>query len=334
MRKVKLLAGVSVLLLLLCSCATTIVSTTSNTIPEWVFGRYDTGVSSKYLLAVGSGKSLEAAEKDARQNLASYFGANINSQTYSGSTYYEKGGEVQTSQIYNTDLLVDVKVDDLVGIEDVESFVDSEGTFYVLIGMNKRDSITYYSSKLGDLNKEMVFEFEMLEGSPHNLENLISLSNLGEKVSEATEISEMIGLIDRTRFVSVSVPTAQFERLRQEYIKDITFSFELNGDAGFVAASVEKVVTDNGFHISSDRTANVIAVSLSLYNITGNSKNAFCGFDLAIEIKDAINGKTLSSWEKQGREAMGTYEQAQAKVVYNLSKEIEQEFNEAFLSSF
>ena len=133
MRKITILAISSILCMLLCCCATTV-----NTVPDWVFGKQDYETSGKYLLAVGSGRSRDAAEKDARQNLASFFGANINSQSYFGSTYYEKGGTAQTSQVYNSDLLIDVKVDDLAGIEEIDSFLDSDGVFYVLLGMNKR----------------------------------------------------------------------------------------------------------------------------------------------------------------------------------------------------
>ena len=230
--------------------------------------------------------------------------------------------------------MIDVKVDDLAGIEEIDSFLDSDGVFYVLLGMNKRDSISYYSSKLTDLNKEIGFEYETLEFATHNLENLISLANLKKKIQKATEISEIIGLIDSSRSITVSVPLSLIERLRQAYINDIPFSFELNENADSIATSVEKVITDNGFHVSLDQTANVVVLTLALNNVTGNSKNAFCGYDFSIEIKDVSIGKSFYSWKKQGREAMSTYEQAQARVIYNLSKEIEKEFNEAFMENF
>lgn len=329
MRKIILLALVSILFVASSSCATTKQAT-----PDWVVGRFDAELSAKYILAVGSGRSREGAEKDARHNLASYFGTDINSRTYAGTTYYERGGSVQTSQVYNTDLLVDVKVDDLVCVEEIESFVDRDGAFYVLLGMNKRDSVAYYSSKLTDLNKEISFEYAGLEYSPHNLENLISLASLRKKVSKATEIIGMIGLIDGSRHYSASVSSFLVEELRKEYIDDISFSIELNGDAVSFVSSIESVITGNGFHLSSDPTASVVMVNLSLSNITGNTRNCFCGFDLAIEIKDKESGKIVYSWRKQGREAMSTYEQAQAKVIYNLSKNIEKEFNDDFANSF
>lgn len=330
MRKIiAFLAIISVLFLLLCSCATT-----GEVVPDWVLGKHNPELASKYLLAVGSGWNREVAEKDARQNLASYFGTNINAQIYSGSTYYEKAGDVRTSQIYNTDLLIDVKVDDLVCIEEIETYVDPEGAFYALLGMNRIDSVVYYSSKLADLNREIAVEYASLENSTHNLENLILLADLRTKVSKATEISEMIGLIDRSRSIAVSIQESQLQRLRQAFIDDVSFSFELNGDAESIFPSVEKVITDNGFHISLEQTTNVIVLSLMLSDISGNSKNAFCGYDLSVEIKDSMTGKVLYSWEKQGREAMSTFEQAKAKVIYNLSKEIDKEFNAAFAENF
>lgn len=328
MRKISYYSIIISFLVLLCCCATERVA------PDWVIGKQDPEIASRYLLAVGSGRSRDEAERDARQSLASYFGTNINSQVYAGSTYYEKAGNVQASQVYNADLLIDVKVDDLVCIEEIETYVDSEGVFYVLLGMNKRESIVYYSSKLTDLNNEISLKYESLENSARNLENLILLADLRAKVSKATEISEMMGLIDRSRAIPVSVQESQIQRLRQDFIKSISFSFELSGDAESVVSSVEKVVTDNGFQVSLEQTTNVIVLSLVLSDISGNSKNAFCGYDLSIEIRDSLSGKVFYSWEKQGREAMSTFEQAKAKVVYNLSKEIEKEFNTAFTESF
>ena len=305
MRKVIVLIEI-IILLFACGCATT----TTDSVPSWVAGKQSEVLSANYILAVGCAQNRESADEDARLGLASFFGSNIKSQTYSGITSFNNGDNIHTDQIYNMDLLIDVKVDDLVCIEELESYVDKDGTFYLLLGMNKRNALNYYAGKLAEINMEIASGFKMIESSPRNLANCIAFEKLKETVSKATELREIIKLIDSSYAASVIVSAAQLSSIRQSFADSIVFSLETKGDAEVVRACVSKVVTENGYSVSEEQTPNVITVDLVLSNISGNSKNAFCGYEISIEIKDISNGKSVFSWSKQGREAMATYDQA------------------------
>lgn len=327
----KVIASIEIIiLLLLCGCATT----NTDSVPSWVAGRQSEVLSANYILAVGCAQSRESADEDARLGLASFFGSNIKSQTYSGITSFNKGGSLHTDQIYKSDLLIDVNVDNLVCIEELESYVDKDGNIYILLGMNKRGALVHYAGKLAEINKEIATEYSMIDSSPRNLANCIAFAKLREKVSEATELCEIIKLIDSSYAASVIVSAAQVDLLRQSFVNAIVFSLEIKGDADAVKTSISKVVTDNGYSVSEEQTPNVITMNLVLSNILGNTKNAFCGYELSVEIKDISEGKKYFSWSKQGREAMATYDQAKAKVIYNLTKEIEDSFLSVFAAAF
>ncbi|MGI6432753.1 MAG: LPP20 family lipoprotein [Sphaerochaetaceae bacterium] len=147
---------VATLLVLLSSCATSNVHKE----PSWVANLYDKQYPKEsYLCSIGSGQSREEAVNNAFSALAQSINATIRSEITTISTSVaqtEKG----TTTFSDSDAMqswgsVSSVIDQMLGSEVVNTWVDASSLVWVRLAVNKKNSAALYQQQLRELESQI-----------------------------------------------------------------------------------------------------------------------------------------------------------------------------------
>ena len=120
--------------------------------PAWINNPYASFNRQAYIVAVGVGNSRQTAERDALRGIAGMFGLNIQAVERLTTLYREVITDGATAWTYETDfrsaIETSVRMDNLMGAEIRQHWVDNRGTHFVLAVLNRATAIVLYSNRI------------------------------------------------------------------------------------------------------------------------------------------------------------------------------------------
>ncbi|MCF0237289.1 MAG: LPP20 family lipoprotein [Sphaerochaetaceae bacterium] len=314
------------LFILLSGCS----AANKSALPGWVLDKNKSDYSKDYILAVGYGVDIIEAGNNAREQISEFFNSSISSQAIYSSTEYNYGSNTKLNNYYISDISVKSSIDDLVSLETLESYIDSRGNVYILLGMNKRLSLSYYQDKLNNILYLIIDDYSYLEKEQSKLKKLEILARIENNIEQFLLLKNMIFMIDSNVKTHTTFSIDEIEKLRNE-IKD-NFIFRLEIKDSFddsidntILSVLSKIITKQGFSVSLSDGDAIISVSYQITELDNKSSNYYCTYSIEIEIKN-LNNEIFYSWGKSGREAMKSSQLAKEKSLYMLVKSLETEF--------
>jgi len=120
--------------------------------PAWINNPYASFNRQAYIVAVGVGNSRQTAERDALRGIAGMFGLNIQAVERLTTLYREVITDGATAWTYETDfrsaIETSVRMDNLMGAEIRQHWVDNRGTHFVLAVLNRATGVLLYSNRV------------------------------------------------------------------------------------------------------------------------------------------------------------------------------------------
>lgn len=319
--------------------------------PEWVDNTKSVYSDSKYVSAVGEGKSRTAAEDAALGNLSKLFSTTVSVTQTITDRYKSVFTEKSSSGSQDTDMMEQIltssKQSSLVGatIEDV--WQNSDGQFYAVAVMNRQKTSLFYSNKI----REQTEDIENLIASAKKAKNpLDAYAAYSFAVVIAEVNNEMLSLLSVVDSVSWKLNQPSYGSVNSlkmaasDIAQKITIKIVVNNDQNKrINSAFSSVFNNMNFKVwkglASDKTPDyLLNVDFSLEEaVLKNNDNKFCRFIIDADFTEVSSGKTLTTYSVNGRDGNVTYAEAVQKTLRTAEKKIKSEYQdnlEKYLDSF
>lgn len=294
---------------LIVSCS----STTNNALPSWFINQYDsTYTKNNFIVAVGSGDSKEEAEENAKISLSQTFNTSIKNAIV---TY-----DNDNSSSLNTRGYIDTSVDELVGVNLVDTYLNGDGTFFVRVALNKKIA----SDKIRELVTPKNNEINSLMNSS-NKNDFQYLKDLLRAQKIALSISKYYDQLSVLESVNVISPLMEIENKIANLKKSLNLEVVVNSDNQESSVQLKKVIEsmllDSGVSLNSTSAKLIVDYSDSM----SNQKDGLyqCGFNLKMQLID--NDSVVFSINKDSRGIGISEENARNKALEKASSLVEGE---------
>lgn len=323
-------------------CSGGAVAQDDESAPDWFLNPSDVYDEDRYLMAVASGPSTQAAQDQAFGNLARIFEADIDASQELRDDYQEitedgdvTGTQQETRMITRSDIQSNQK---LLNSEVLEQ-AQAGDTYYTLVGMERQETLRIYEEEIESNRKKI----EDYRSSAEETDNAITRLAFLRKALVLAQVNER--LTTQRNIVagggapqSASSPVTALEKAVRAAQEDCAVVVSVaNEDVPSsvrtqVAATLEAV----GFRVV-DQPGDAILEARVAYEQrpTLESRDAdFLRWTLSVALTDQTTAQTLETFTTE-RRAGGMSEAAvERKAHATARKLIEEEFNQFLTQTF
>ncbi len=293
-----------ILSLFLISCA----NISNNSLPSWFIDQYDLSYSREnYICSVGTGSTKEEAGENAKIALSHIFNTSIKNSLVTFDS--------DTSSSMNSLGYIDTSVDDLVGVKIVNTYINSDGTYFVRVALNKKlaiDSITELITPKNNeinslINANYVSEFEYLQNLMRARTIALSMQKYFDQLSVLQGFrvtSPLVNIEDKMTAVKQNLSVNVVVEASDDFSKEQ------------IQKAIETMLLDNGISINSDGADLVVEY---IYDLAPPKDNLYqCSFTLKVQLIE--NSNVLLSFDKNSRAISITEDSAKIKATEKVSE--------------
>ncbi|MEX0609819.1 MAG: LPP20 family lipoprotein [Balneolaceae bacterium] len=319
--------------LILMTCGSSKNSQTKT--PAWVENPRNVYSSNQYMLAVGSGSTLNEATSDAFASLSQIFQMEIDATQELYDEFIETSrNNTEFFTEGTSKLLNNIKIgtnQELMNTTILESQVVENGTYYALAGMDKRESSRIYSQEISN-NDLKIAE---LEASADQEKNVLQKLKLLKKTRLLASVNEnltrqhniILGGAADTGETSKTLSRIdeKFRVLQQSANVSITSK----NATGTILSAVADVFQKAGFNISEKTGSEILEVVIDFDTQKAelNRDDAeFVKWELVINILDRQTNRSYKTFMTEGRDGALSYPDALKRADFTAKKNIENQF--------
>ncbi len=282
--------------------------TTTGTLPTVFLNPNETYNNALYLVAVGSGDSLEQARQSALSTLLQQIEVSIDTSFETNESYQESSGSADIStQIFDSSKSSSAGT--LIAVEYGESHQDNVGRLYAIAYINRQKVANIYRDRIEKNEKEI----EQLLQNAATKEKLdqyaqyLKALNLSKKNQALIQQLEVISPISAT--TQKNSPTT-INGLLRSAAQSLQFSIETNIDNDVadidlqnkLTSAVSELLSNLQFQIVTSGETYRATASVNWSEETNDYPTIFWNINFTIsEVIDADNGVTIISKNKRGR---------------------------------
>ncbi|MEX0719399.1 MAG: LPP20 family lipoprotein [Balneolaceae bacterium] len=336
MKKYNLITFLSIVFLglIITSCGSS-NNLQNNATPDWADNPGDFYSHDKYLLAVGSGSTLNEATSDAFASLSQIFQINIDAREELYDEFVETSkNNTDVFTEGTTKLLNNVIIgtnQELLNTSILESQVGGNGTYYALAGMDRMESGRIYSQEISN-NSLKINDFESTSDKEENiLQKLILLkktrllAGVNENLSRQYNII-MGGASDTDLSArTLSRIEEKFRTVQQSAVVKISSE----NATGTIISSVAEVFQNAGFSVSDNTESEVLEVVIE-YGTQKAELNRddaeFVKWELVINIHNKQANHSFKTFMAEGRDGALSYDDALKRADFTARKNITNQF--------
>lgn len=304
-------------------------------IPAWADNPRNHYNEQQYLMAVGSGNTLDEATSDAFAGLSRIFQMDIDATeelndefietTRNNSEFISEG----TSQLLNT-----VKIgtrQELMNTTILESEVGSDGTYYALAGMDRMDSGRIYNQEISN----NVFKIEELEANSDKETNVLQKLILLKKARVLAGVNENLSKqynIIRGGVSDTDMAARTFSRIDEKFRtlrQTAVVSIVAENVSNSITSAVAEVFQKAGFSVSNEPGSELLEAEINFNTQRAelNRNDAeFVKWELIINIKDKQTNHSFNTFMDQGRDGALSYRDALSRADFTAGKNIKTKF--------
>lgn len=304
-------------------------------IPAWADNPRNHYNEQQYLMAVGSGNTLDEATSDAFAGLSRIFQMDIDATeelndefietTRNNSEFISEG----TSQLLNT-----VKIgtrQELMNTTILESEVGSDGTYYALAGMDRMDSGRIYNQEISN----NVFKIEELEANSDKETNVLQKLILLKKARVLAGVNENLSKqynIIRGGVSDTDMAARTFSRIDEKFRtlrQTAVVSIVAENVSNSITSAVAEVFQKAGFSVSNEPGSELLEAEINFNTQRAelNRNDAeFVNWELIINIKDKQTNHSFNTFMDQGRDGALSYRDALSRADFTAGKNIKTKF--------
>lgn len=325
--------------LLLCFtvCLFTACSTSKsvqNTIPQWALNPQDHPQSQQYLVAVGTGSTLNDASKSAYSSLAQIFEMDIEGTEELTTEVFESYSNDQVFTSGTSQLLNNIKIgtdQELINSKILEAQVGPDGTYYALAGMHRLETSRMYSQELSN-NTMRLDEMESQADDKHQiLDKLLLLKQARLLAMANVKLSKQQNIL-LGGSADTHLPAQRLSRLENKF-NDVrqkaTFVISSDNATETIVSSVKGIFQKEGFYSLENTSDAILDIKVTYHTQKAelNRKNTeFVKWELIIEIKDLQANRSFKTYIIEGRDGALSYRDALNRAEYSIREKLNFDF--------
>ncbi|WP_428236688.1 LPP20 family lipoprotein [Gracilimonas sp.] len=329
-----LLSVLSPLLLWGCGSSKS-ASSGSNGIPNWVNNPSSEFNEQKYLMAVGSGSTLNEARGDAFASLSQIFQMDIDATEQLNSEFIDRNINNQLYSESTSQLLNNIKIgtnQELMNTTILTSEVDKFGTYHALAGMDRAESSRIYNQEISN-NQIKINELEQNADSENNILQKLVLLKKAQSLATANEILTRQLNVIRGGAGTGGEATETLVRLQEKFRtaqQKAIVKLASDNATSTVKAAVASVLQNAGFTIAESTNNAILAVNVNYLTQKAdlNRDDAeFVKWELVIEVNDLQTNRSFKTYMTEGRDGAPSYADALKRADFTARSKIEKDFN-------
>ncbi len=316
--------------------------------PDWIAGSQNSTAypSDRYLTAVGSGQTLDAAESDAAAALTRIIRQTVDSHSVAAQSFTSLaiGSELQTQMVSKVDTTSNVTVSGLIIAENY-CFTSSEDrsiTYYALAVVDREKTGTVYRDKILQNNEVIARQCSIADSMPGTLEAYAALQGAVRLAAENEDYLDILSVVNIDMWKKINVAYGSLAALTEKsrlVLDAIQVAVVVDGDSdGRVGAAFTKVMKNFGISHFSDSAYGcnyVLKASVSFIPLDmTSSSHKYVRYIVDASFVDCRTGRELIPFSINGRESHLTESEADQLAVRTVESEIAKKFGTSFNSLF
>ncbi len=304
-------------------------------LPVWVDNPSEQFSKNRFLMAVGSSASREAAMNQAQANLAKIFVSRVDvdeSYVQEFNETMDTEGEMSTTE--NTQLITQSQVgsnQEMKNVQIKEVYQSESGTFYALAAMDRMETAQLYTDEINRNNENIGSLRRKAEQTKSKLDRLIYM----KQALNAAKVNDM--LINQRAILSGQTSQGDgplLSDITQEYRqakKECTVSLIGEEIPQEVQSALSRQLQNEGFTVVGNGEKSVVEVNINLMlePVDLNRPNhAFIQWALQVEAQNKESGQWFSTYMVEGREGSMNEQYARRRAIQAVRTKITSEFSE------
>lgn len=336
---IKLYALPILVALLFVGCSSSKSTTDNNGLPDWVLEPSSEYSEQQYLMAVGSGNSLNEARSDALSSLSQIFQVDVDAQE---NLYTETIDRTINNEMYSentSELLNNIRLgtnQELMNTSILDSEIDANGTYYALAGMDRAESSQIYQQEISNNNRR-ISELDMnAESEDNTIQKLLLLTQAKSFAAANVVLTKQLNII-RGGAGSGGSATETHTQI-QEKVRNLqqqaNVIINTENATEIVRSSVSSVLQNAGFNITESSQNAVLSVSINYQTQRADMNRddaEFAKWELVIDLTDLESERSFQTYMVEGRDGAPSYNDALKRADYTARNKIEKDFT-AFLN--
>ena len=334
---VKFLAALSlaVLLILGCSSSKSTSSGSGGSIPGWATNPSSEYNDQIYLMAVGSGSTLNEARDDAFASLSQIFSMDIDANQQVDTEVIERSVNSNFYSESTSRLLNNIRIgtsQELMNTSILTSEVDRYGTYHALAGMDRAETSRIYSQEISN-NKIKIDEFEQNADNEDNVLQQLILLKKAKAIAAANEVLTRQLNIIRGGTGTGGEATETLTRIQEKFRstqQKANVAITSDNATETVKSAVASVLQNAGFSIIEDSRNAILAIDINYQTQEANlNRNdaEFVKWELVIEVNDLQSNRSFKTYMTEGRDGAPSYADALKRADFTARSKIEKDFN-------
>lgn len=333
-----LISGVLFVLAVNMGCSSSSAVSNEKQIPGWVENPANFYSESKYLMAAGSGSTINEARSDAFANLSQIFQIDIDATQQVTTEFIDRSVNNQIFSEGTSRLLNNIKIgtnQELMNTSILASEVDGFGTYHALAGMDRAETSRIYREEISN-NTIKIDEFESSADADSNvLQKLVLLKKAVALASANEVLTKQLNIINGgmgSGGDATQTLTRLESKLRDTQQKAIIV-IESDNSTETINAAIASLFQNEGFSITDDKSTAILSVLVNFQTQEAdlNRDDAeFVKWELVIDVMDLQTQQSFKTYMTEGRDGAPSYSDALKRADFNARKKIDKDFNNFF----
>ena len=303
--------------------------------PNWVTETEHEYTKSN-LCAVGIASSQDQANSIAISNIGKIIKQKIESEiTVVNSEKLNSTGNAELSSSINQIVRTSALIDNLVGVEIAETWIDRDGNYYSLAILNKAKTYLYYSQKISE-NEKIIKENINLTTSDKDkfyiygkLQNAVNLALDNESY---LDIIYAVNKASYTVTAKTMTKSNDIENIASDFARKISITISGLENEERIKNYFYKYFTSKGFSVNASQQDYVFEIDMKIEN-TSSGELYYARYNFSANLKDLQTDSIIYSYSASERVAHKSNADANQKVAIRLEKKLNKEFDLDFINS-
>lgn len=303
--------------------------------PNWVT-ETEHEYTKNNLCAVGIATSQDQANSIAISNIGKIIKQKIESEiTVVNSEKLNSTGNAELSSSMNQIVRTSALIDNLVGVEIAETWIDRDGNYYSLAILNKAKTYLYYSQKISENEKTIKENINLISSDKDKFFIYGKLQNAIKLALDNESYLDIIYAVNKASYtVTAKTMTKSntIENIASDFARKISITISGLENEERTKNYFYKYFTSKGFSVNAPQQDYIFEIDMKIEN-SSSGELYYARYNFSANLKDLQTDSIIYSYSASERVAHKSNADANQKVAIRLEKKLNKEFDLDFINS-
>lgn len=303
--------------------------------PNWVT-ETEHEYTKNNLCAVGIASSQDQANSIAISNIGKIIKQKIESEiTVVNSEKLNSTGNAELSSSMNQIVRTSALIDNLVGVEIAETWIDRDGNYYSLAILNKAKTYLYYSQKISENEKTIKENINLISSDKDKFFIYGKLQNAIKLALDNESYLDIIYAVNKASYTVTAktiTKSNDIENIASDFARKISITISGLENEERTKNYFYKYFTSKGFSVNAPQQDYIFEIDMKIEN-SSSGELYYARYNFSANLKDIQTDSIIYSYSASERVAHKSNADANQKVAIRLEKKLNKEFDSDFINS-